>query len=146
MPFVFFEPSFHFVYLLLRQHTLVVEHSRIFLQVFKRGTLTRALAFRSDVLVDIVRARHIVKRSLARVFCDFVRACAFRQFIRCVLHVEYYGLIAYVSSPTHFLYPLRFVLVKIIRRIAHQALFVLFRVHVQGFVYAFQIVKYRREN
>ena len=93
MPFVFFEPSFHLVHLLLRYHTLVVEYARILLQVFKRGALARSLALRRDIIEYIFDSRHIEERPLVRVFRNLVRARSFRALIRRVLYVEYNGLI-----------------------------------------------------
>ena len=65
--FAFFEPCFHFVHLLLRYHSLVVEHTRVLLQIFKRRTFARSLTFRRYVIEYVFLARHIEERSLIRV-------------------------------------------------------------------------------
>ena len=86
--FVFFEPSFHFIHLLLRQHTFVVEYARVLLQVFKRRAFARSLAFRRYVIEYVFLASHIKERSLIRVaFTLLVRRC-FRQTIWRILNIE----------------------------------------------------------
>ena len=85
---VFFEPSFHFVNLLFRYHSLVVEHSRVLLQIFQRRALTCPFAFRRYVIEYVFITRHIKERSLIRVtFTLLVRRC-FRQTIRRILNIK----------------------------------------------------------
>ena len=121
MPLVFFEPRFHFVHLVLGYHALIVEHARILLQVFERGAFTRPLAFRRDIVVHVLFARHIEERPLVRVLLAFVFGRSFRTFVRRVLYIEYYRLIAYCSLPPQFLNAFDFVVVQIIGRVGKQA-------------------------
>ena len=86
--FVFFEPCSHFIHLLLRDHSFIVEHSRVLLQVFQRRVFARSLAFRRYVIEYVFLARHIKERSLIRVaFTLLVRRC-FRKTIRRILNIE----------------------------------------------------------
>ena len=144
MPLVFFQPSFHLVNLLLRYHSFIVEHARILLQVFKRGTLTRSLTLRRDIFENIVRARHIVKRPLISMVFYILCACTFRQFVRRVLYVEYNGLIAYFSSPPHFLQAAYFVIVQVVGGVAYNAALEVFSIHFTAFIFKAFAVKKRR--
>lgn len=85
---VFFKPSFHFVHLLLRYHSFVVEHSRVLLQIFQRRALTRPFAFRRYVIEYVFITRHIKERSLICVMFTFLVRCCFRQTIWRILNIE----------------------------------------------------------
>ena len=77
-----------------------------FLQVFKRGDLSRFLtrdfSFRRDIVIDVFAARHIVKSALRFVRRSFKSARVLRQAVRRVLYIQYDRLIADCRLPPRF--------------------------------------------
>ena len=88
---VLFQPRLHFRNFFLRQNPLAVKHARGLLQVFERGNLSRLLArylaFRRDIFVYVLAARHIVKAALRSMCLSFESACFFTQAIRRIFDI-----------------------------------------------------------
>ena len=93
----------HFLYLCFTQHTVLIKYACTLLQVFEHCKLLRFLAvylaFGRYVLVDIVRARHIVESALLLMVGYLFFRCVFRQFIRRICYIKYYRLCSYVYLP-----------------------------------------------
>ena len=88
---VLFQSRLHFRNSFLRQKPLAVKHARGLLQVFESGNLShlfaRNLAFRRDVFVYVLAARHIVKAALSSMRFSFESARLFTQAIRRIFDI-----------------------------------------------------------